>query len=220
MFPTLEVISVSCAIHRINNGFISKQAVQLDKKHEGKKANSDLLYSYFFSENKIAILQEDRDLAVEVIDYLKGLSFKAIERELTDFESNVLKLVNTVEIGKDKIGMASSLPRVYINKIDQDNWTSRETQLSTTSQAIGELNSRSSFDATVEYVRYIPKTMSYLISCSVDNKHILKFFADKLIKPGTNINIGGHVKSQNRGRYHNGIETIINRTNISEVINN
>ena len=179
MFPTLEVISVSCAIHRINNGFISKQAVQLDKKHEGKKANSDLLYSYFFSENKIAILQEDRDLAVEVIDYLKGLSFKAIERELTDFESNVLKLVNTVEIGKDKIGMASSLPRVYINKIDQDNWTSRETQLSTTSQAIGELNSRSSFDATVEYVRYIPKTMSYLISCSVDNKHILKFFADK-----------------------------------------
>ena len=174
----------------------------------------------FFSENKIAILQEDRDLAVEVIDYLKGLSFKAIERELTDFESNVLKLVNTVEIGKDKIGMASSLPRVYINKIDQDNWTSRETQLSTTSQAIGELNSRSSFDATVEYVRYIPKTMSYLISCSVDNKHILKFFADKLIKPGTNINIGGYVKSQNRGRYHNGIETIINRTNISEVINN
>jgi hypothetical protein len=62
--------------------------------------------------------------------------------------------------------------------------------------------------------------MSYLISCSVDDKHILKFFADKLIKPGTNIKIEGYVKSQNRGRYHNGIETIINRTNISEVINN
>lgn len=215
MFPTKDVITVSCSIHRLNSGFVSKEQSKYDKKYEGKESNSDMLYNHYFSDKKIEILTEDIQLAEEVIDYLKGLSFKAIERELTEFETNVLKLVNSSEITKDKIGIASSLPKVYLNKVDQDNWTTRENQLSFTSQPIGDIGTRNTFNAKVEFVRYIPKTMSYLVSCSVDDKHILKFFSDKKLTLNSNINIEGYIKSQNRGRYHNGIETIINRINLS-----
>lgn len=215
MFPTIDVISTSCAIHRINNGFIGKNDVRFDKKHEGKKSNSDLLYNHFYSEQVVEITDADRLQAEEVIDYLKGLSFKAIERELTEFESNVLKLVNSKEIEKDKLGISASLPKVYLNKVEQDNWTSRETVLSKTSQALGTLHQRGEFVGLVEYIRYIPKTMSYLISCSVDNKHILKFFSEKSFDLNSTITIEGYVKSQNRGRYHNGIETLINRIKIA-----
>ena len=155
-------------------------------------------------------------MAQDVIDYLKGLSFKAIERKLTDFESNFLNLVNSEYIDKTQLGITASLPKVYFNKIDQDNWSDRELQLSRTSKAVGELNNRSSFNAVVEFVRYIPRTMSYLITCSVNDQHILKFFHAKNIDLGKEIKLDGFVKAQTKGRYHNGMETVINRIKIQE----
>jgi len=211
----IDVLSASCSAYSLNKGFIKKDDVRFDKKFEGKSCNSDLLYSHFFSDAKLNIEQKDTDLAVEIIDYLKGLSFKALERELTDFERNVLKLVTSETIQKDQIGIASSLPKVYLNKLDQDRWTDRETALSRTSEKIGKLHERETYNATVEFVRFIPRTMSYIISCSVDNQHILKFFSDKGLTVGDDITITGFVKSQGKGRYHNGMETIINRIKIA-----
>ena len=212
MFPTIDVLSASAAAHRINKGFIKKDQVRFDTKYEKTKCNSDLLYDHFYREKFfLTILEEDRTMATTIIDYLKGLSFKAIERELTDFERNVLKLVTTDSIEKDKIGIASSLPKVYYNKIEQDNWTDREHILSRTSEPVGELHSRGSFNVVIEFCRYIPRTMSYLVTTSVQDKHILKFFSQSNYKVGDKILLEGYVKDQKRGRYHNGIETILNR---------
>lgn len=225
MFKTKDVIAVSCAAHRFNGGFLSKDSIRFDKKAEGKRANSDLLYAHFLDPKdlkfknalpKLKVTKDDIEKAEGVIDYLKGLSFKAIERKLTDFESSVLNVVNSEFIDKTQLGITSSLPKVYLNKIDQDNWTDRELELSRTSNPIGELHSRGTFDAKVEFVRYIPRTMSYLITCSVKNQHILKFFHSKNINLGDDIKIDGYVKSQSKGRYHNGSETIINRVRIHE----
>ena len=210
----LEVLSASCSAYAFNKGFVKKDQVRFDKKYEGKSSNSDLLYSHFFSEDKLTISEKDTDLAVEIIDYLKGLSFKAIERELTDFERNVLKLVTSESIQKAQIGIASSLPKVYLNKIEQDRWTDRENDLSRTSDKLGTLHQREEFVALVEFVRFIPRTMSYIVTCSVENKHILKFFHDKKVEVDSTINVKGFVKSQGKGRFHNGFETIINRIKI------
>lgn len=225
MFKTKDVIAVSCAAHRFNSGFLSKDSIRFDKKAEGKRANSDLLYAHFLEPKelkfknalpKLKVIKEDIKMAEDVIDYLKGLSFKAIERKLTDFESNVLGVVNSEFIDKTQLGITSSLPKVYFNKIEQDSWTDKELELSRTSNALGKLYSRGTFDATIEFVRYIPRTMSYLITCSVSDQHILKFFHSKNIKLGDKIKVDGYVKSQNKGRYHNGVETVINRIKIQE----
>jgi len=225
MFKTKDVIAVSCAAHRFNGGFLSKDSIRFDKKAEGKRANSDLLYAHFLDPKdlkfknalpKLKVTKEDFEKAEGVIDYLKGLSFKAIERKLTDFESNVLSVVNSEHIDKTQLGITSSLPKVYFNKIEQDNWTDRELELSRTSNDLGELHSRGTFDAKVEFVRYIPRTMSYLITCSVKDQHILKFFHAKNIKLESQIRVDGYIKSQGKGKFHNGIETIINRIKIHE----
>lgn len=217
MFPTREVISASAAAHRLNNGFIKKDQIRFDEKHRNKTCNSDLLYNHFYRENqKLKILEKDYDMADIIIDYLKGLSFKAIERELTEFEKNVLKLVSGDNVEKDKIGITASLPKVYSNKVEQDRWTDRENVLAGTSQAVGTLHQRGSFNVKIEFCRYIPRTMTYLVTTSIDDKHILKFFHDKSFEIGSNVKLDGYVKSQGRGRYHNGQETIINRIKIKE----
>ena len=215
-FPIDEVLAVSCAVHRLNNGFIKKDQVRFDKKYEKYICNSDMLYNYFFTDKKFEVIEEDKLTANEVKEYLTGLSFKALERTLTEFESNVLKLVSSDDIPKDKLGIAASLPKVFLNKVEQDKWTDRETELSRTSEKIGKLHNRERFNAKVEFTRYIPRTMSYIVTCSVKNMHILKFFTDKNIESGSDIVIEGFVKSQSQGKYHTGFETIINRIKIQE----
>jgi|TARA_R100000081_G_C4785945_1_gene154549 hypothetical protein len=215
-FPLDEVLAVSCAAHRINDGFIKKDQVRFDKKYEKTTCNSDMLYNYFFTDKKFKVLDEDKTTATEVKEYLAGLSFKALERQLTEFESNVLKLVSSSDIAKDKLGIAASLPKVYLNKVEQDGWTDREMVLSRTSEKIGKLHQREKIIATVEFTRYIPRTMSYIVTCSVRDQHILKFFTDKKIDTGAEITVEGFVKSQNKGKYHNGYETVINRIKIHE----
>jgi len=228
MFKTTDVIAVSCAAHRFNSGFLSKDTIRFDKKFEGKRANSDLLYAHFLEPKelkfknplpKLMVNKDDIAMAENVIDYLKGLSFKAIERKLTEFESNVLTLVNSEYIDKTQLGITSSLPKVYYNKIDQDAWTDRELELSRTSHVVGTLHERGTFEATIEFVRYIPRTMSYLVTCSVKGEHILKFFYSKNINLGDTITLEGYVKSHNKGRYHNGMETVVNRIKISSELN-
>jgi hypothetical protein len=215
-FPIDEVLAVSCAAHRLNSGFIKKDQVRFDRKFEKSTCNSDMLYNYFFTDKKFKVLDEDKTQATEVKEYLAGLSFKALERTLTEFESNVLKLVSSDVIEKDKLGIAASLPKVYLNKVDQDTWTNREMELSRTSEKIGTLHQRERIDATVEFTRYIPRTMSYIVTCSVKNQHILKFFTDKKIDLGKEITLEGFVKSQSKGKYHSGFETVVNRIKFVE----
>ncbi len=215
-FPIDEVLAVSCAAHRLNSGFIKKDQVRFDRKFEKSTCNSDMLYNYFFTDKKFKVLDEDETQATEVKEYLAGLSFKALERTLTEFESNVLKLVSSDVIEKDKLGIAASLPKVYLNKVDQDTWTNREMELSRTSEKIGTLHQRERIDATVEFTRYIPRTMSYIVTCSVKNQHILKFFTDKKIELGKEITLEGFVKSQSKGKYHSGFETVVNRIKFVE----
>ena len=66
-------------------------------------------------------------------------------------------------------------------------------QLSRTSLKVGTLHERERIVATVEFTRYIPRTMSYIVTCSVNDKHILKFFTDKKIVKGKDASFAGWI---------------------------
>ena len=105
-FPTLDVLTVACAVFRLN-GYVKKH------QQSEKTPNVSLLYNHFYNDVHITLTETDRQCAESVIDYLKGLSFKAIERELTGFEANVLKFVNSDVVDSSNLGIAASLPQVY-----------------------------------------------------------------------------------------------------------
>lgn len=210
-FPITELMAVACAAHRVN-GFV--------KKHEARPhdespsiANSSMLYSHFYDDQKLDITECDRLQAFEVIEYLKGLSFKALERELTDFEQNVLKLVTSDMTDSGSLGIAASLPKVYQNKVDQDSWEMRERELSQASEYAGDLKQRDDFDLVIENVRYIKTTGAYLYCCSVHGtKNIVKFFSEyEMGQVGSQLQVTAFVKSHAVSKYHGGKETMINR---------
>ena len=211
-FNIKEVVAVACAVDR-TNGFVKKSDVY---SNSDKKPNVSFLYEHFCNNEKTEYSAVDLELAEEIVDYLKGLSFKALERKLTDFETNVLNFVGGETVGKEQLGIAASLPNVYRNKLEADMWTAREAELARTSDYIGDVGKRCEFTAKIENLRYIAKTSSYLISCSVDDKHILKFFSGVASgKVGDTIQITGFVKSQSISSYSNAKETMINRIKVT-----
>jgi len=209
-FLLLDVVSTSCAIHRLQKGFVKKDPF------DDRTSNSDLLYRHFFSDEKVNVNKKDRDTAEEVVAYLKGLGFKAIERSLTDFEKKVLQFVTSDTIGRDRLGIAASLPQVYYSKVKSDDWSDRERSLGVSSDFQGSPGSRCNFDIKVEFVKFIPTTNSYLVTSSIDNKHILKFFTpEKKFSVGKKYSVAGFVKPHALNSYTNFKETMINRVKIN-----
>lgn len=218
-FPTNVVVAASVAIQRLNGGFFRKY----DTLGKDQVANSTLLYRHFFEGKDVDVVKEDYKRADEIIEYLQGLGFKAIERKLTDFESNVLKFVKSEMVGKEQIGIAASLPKVFLNKVESDKWQEREAQLGRQSNYVGTLHQRGTFELTVEFIKYIPKTDSYLVTAnSKDN--IIKFFAQSkktdvgVLKEGMKVSVTAYVKSQNVSNYSGFKETMLNRIKFVEVL--
>jgi hypothetical protein len=207
-FPTLDVLTVACAVFRLN-GYVKKH------QHSEKTPNVTLLYNHFYNDDHITLTESDRQCAESVIDYLKGLSFKAIERELTGFEANVLKFVNANVVDSSNLGIAASLPQVYEQKLRQDEWTVREQSLSSSSEYVGKLQSRDQFQLVIENVRYISSSSSYLYCCSQSGSNIIKFFHEKeLGEPGSQLDITAFVKAHQISTYHGGLETLVNRVKV------
>lgn len=218
-FPTNVVVAASVAINRLNGGFFRK----FDIQEPNKQANSTLLYKHFFEGQDVEVVKEDYSKADEIIEYLQGLGFKALERKLTDFESNVLKFVQAEMIGKEQIGIAASLPKVYNNKLESDKWQEREAFLGRSSEYIGNLHERGTFDIDVEFIKYIPKTDSFLITAN-SKGNIVKFFAQSkktdvgILKEGMKLSVTAYVKSQQVSNYSGFKETMFNRIKFVEVL--
>lgn len=222
-FNTLDVIAVANAVYK-EQGYVKKNEAD-EMGYKGTKifSNSERIYAHFFGNTgfdttlvePVKVSATDVDTAEEIIEYFKGLSFKAMERQLTSFEENVLKFVQTTQVGSDTLGIAASLPKVYETKLKQDEWTDRENELSRISEYVGTMKQRETFTAKVENVRWIGRTNSFLTCCSVDDKNILKFFSQEELKQGDTVSVTGFVKSQNVSNFHGGKETMINRVKVN-----
>jgi hypothetical protein len=211
-FSVGEVVAVACAIYR-RQGFIKKGW----SNNSDSTPNVTYLYDHFLGSTQLEVTEEDQALASELIDYLKGLVFKAFERTLSDFETNVLKFVSSDTVDKSRLGIAASLPHVYATKLEADLWTQREADLGLASQYTGVLNKRCDFNLRVENMRWIGKTNSYLVSCSENNTNIVKFFIEgqnSNLVVGNEITVSAYVRNHSVSVFSGFKETMLNRVRV------
>lgn len=228
--PLVTALELSVAIHD-RYGFTSKSTSDYATK-AGKESNLDgngrpipnsaRLYRQLFPSAKVS--EENREQfeitpdiiaqAEEILHTLKAFSFKAIERQLTKFESQVLDIVRSDTISHKDLGRLASFPNVYERKISQEVWEDREADLARDSVWMGVPMTSDEFDITIENIRYLSRTDSYLV-CAQHQGNIIKFFTDgnKLDgrSEGDTCRIKCWVKKQEVSKYHGGQETTVNR---------
>lgn len=203
---TIDVISVCCAVQRELGGYF-KEGYEIT-------SNKSTVSDYFFGDSDIDVLEEDRILAAKAIEYLKGLALKSFERRLSDYERLILKLVAGEDFNPKQIGLAASIPSMYLKQSVADDWYYKEQEIGRNSKFINQPNERITVPLTIQFVKKMEKFDKWLTCCTDDNQNIVKFFAAEEMGIGKTYTISGTIKPHAMNNYTGFKETFINRIKI------
>jgi hypothetical protein len=228
-FNLKDLLTLSNAVTRINKGYVKKdQQIESDdngvatklpnlfiinntlgiEKFKTKSIDSTLKKYY----PTIEVLDEDYENVEHMVKYFKGLSLKAIKRQISDFEQTILGLIGKEFVEYKDVGVIASLPNVYANGQKQKAFNKVEKELAQTSDHVGTLHERGEFTVTFLHVKYIWRSQSYLFVCVDENNNLIKFFCNESgIKKGDTATITGYVKDHTMGKQSKGRETYLNR---------
>jgi hypothetical protein len=161
------------------------------------------------------IKEEDSALAEAMVNHFQGLLFKQIAGTLSEFDEKVYKLISTKTMDSAELGLVAALPKTYFSNVAWDKQAAYERKLSETSEYVGTVGKRCSFNLSVISKRYLSKHDSYIITAKDEHGNIVKFFVGyhtlTLPEVGDEMDITAYVKSHEVGRFNGAKETTINR---------
>lgn len=233
-YSLTDLLSLSVAVNRVNGGYIKKDAniesdaddVQMKLPNlfiinnhlgiEKFKTNSikSTLSKYY---KDVEVIDSDSDNVAHMIKYFKGLSLKAIKRDISDFERTILGLINKEFVQYKDIGIIASLPSVYENGQKQRAFNKMEKELAQHSQYIGTLHDRETFNLEILHKKFIWRSNSYLYVAKEGDHNIVKFFSHKSDpNVGDIVSLTAYVKDHTEGKMSRGKETYLNRVKFEE----
>lgn len=228
-FPNATVTDVMCAAIAVYNkqGFIRSGQGYTDNSNpdidpiETFDNKTVIMAQYLDTKHKFT--QEQYDEANTLIDSINGkLMLKKMTNNLNNFEQNVAKVLNDVDVNKFAISIIASLPHsVSIDKKREEVEDSMAS-LKHSSQYFGEKSKRYDLSVKVLDVKYIQTSDIYMITTVYAKKDIIKFWwrdqpdISDIISNKT-IKIRGTVNKHELSKYTNAKETMVNRVKILEI---
>ena len=228
-FPNATVTDVMCAAIAVYNkqGFIRSGQGYTDNSNpdidpiETFDNKTVIMAQYLYTKHKFT--QEQYDEANTLIDSINGkLMLKKMTNNLNNFEQNVAKVLNDVDVNKFAISIIASLPHsVSIDKKREEVEDSMAS-LKHSSQYFGEKSKRYDLSVKVLDVKYIQTSDIYMITTVYAKNDIIKFWwrdqpdISDIISNKT-IKIRGTVNKHELSKYTNAKETMVNRVKILEI---
>ena len=233
-YSLTDLLSLSVAVNRVNGGYIKKDAnIEEDENgYQKKLPNLFIINNHLgiekFKTNSIKstlskyykdveVIDSDSDNVAHMIKYFKGLSLKAIKRDISDFERTILGLINKEFVQYKDIGIIASLPSVYENGQKQRAFNKMEKELAQHSRYVGTLHDRETFNLEILHKKFIWRSNSYLYVAKEGDYNIVKFFSQKSnADVGDTVSLTAFVKDHTLGKMSRGCETYLNRVKFSE----
>jgi len=232
-YSLTDLLSLSVAVNRVNGGYIKKDAnIEEDENgYQKKLPNLFIINNHLgiekFKTNSIKstlskyykdveVIDSDSDNVAHMIKYFKGLSLKAIKRDISDFERTILGLINKEFVQYKDIGIIASLPSVYENGQKQRAFNKMEKELAQHSRYVGTLHDRETFNLEILHKKFIWRSNSYLYVAKEGDHNIVKFFSSTNgPEVGDIVSLTGYVKDHTQGKMSRGKETYLNRVKFS-----
>lgn len=232
-YSLTDLLSLSVAVNRVNGGYIKKDAniEEDDNGYQKQLPNLFIINNHLgiekFKTNSIKstlskyykdveVIDSDSDNVAHMIKYFKGLSLKAIKRDISDFERTILGLINKEFVQYKDIGIIASLPSVYENGQKQRAFNKMEKELAQHSRYVGTLHDRETFNLEILHKKFIWRSNSYLYVAKEGDHNIVKFFSQKSnADVGDIVSLTGYVKDHTQGKMSRGKETYLNRVKFS-----
>ena len=174
LIPVTDIIEVACAAYR-TRGYTAKYKGP-DARGLTDHSNAKMITDHFYGMKEFEVTDEDKLLAEDVCEYFKGLGFKMLQRDLSEFEAEVLRFVAEEKQPLWKSGFAGVLPKIYEDQMQSDEWTSMERDLGKNSEFVGSVGVREDFHVLVKYTKLIPSNHYTFVVGLVNGKDIVKFY--------------------------------------------
>lgn len=229
-FTARELIAMAVAVDRYVGGYVKRH--ETDREHPIRHMTN---FSYLMGVAKkqpnakdIEVFDEDYTTADEIIEYFEGLIFKAMERNLSEYEEKITEIIRADDLnvkgGDNRIPIIPSLPNVFRNNQKHDVWSDEERSLRKVSDYVGTLKTRGDFVGTVKHVREMRRTNSLLVAILTEDNNIIKFFYDLFrdntirdtLKVGNTVTFSGYVKAHDVSKFSKCKETFLNRVSIDK----
>ena len=226
LYTGKELIAHAVAVDEFQGGkYIKSHETDRDK---GIESNFKLMLQLLHTpkESQIKLNDSHFEVADEIIEYFEGLIFKAMTRDLSDFENKITQLIKADDISlsgrDDRLPLVGSLPNVYRTNTKHDDWADRERSLRGVSDFEGTLKKRGEFEGEIVMSRYMNRSHSMLVAVLTPNNNIVKFFYDlfrdssakETLKQGQFIKFSAYVKSHEVSEYSKCKETFCNRVTL------
>ena len=195
-YKTADVFAAACAAHRANCGYLKIGAT--DDEGEVIRLPNKIIIRQFL-DLSFDIRDEDRELSKKVIQFCQSLTFKLLaDRKLSDFEKNILKIVEkeTIDSNYD-IAIISSLPAAYFRKNDR---MINDARINEATGFIGKVGDKIKFTIEVLRCNYSENWQTYFITAITPDDKVVFFAYRERLEVGANINGEGKVKSHRNER--------------------
>ena len=177
------------------------------------------------AESPVKLNDSHYETADDIIEYFEGLIFKAMERELSDFEKKITQLIKAEDVslsGRDDRSLLVP-SNIHRNNVKHDDWADRERSLRKVSEFEGELKKRGTFTGEIVMgPRYMNPSNSLLVAMVTPMTTLLNFYdpyrdgaSRDMFKEGETITLSGYVKSQEVSKFSKCKETFLNRVSFN-----
>lgn len=159
----------------------------------------------------VDIMPKDcKGIAGKVIEYYKGLTFKAMGGKINEFEQRVLNIINTGEVSMRDIGVVASLPKAYFRSVKRDTTDQTIRSLSVNSVFVGVVNQDFTGTLNVLNCSFIQSLQCHIVNGEIDGNLVCFFTKHPTEHWGTSCYIKGKVKRHQKSKFHRGNETVLN----------
>ena len=156
------------------------------------------------------ITKECEDIAENIIQYYKGLTFKAMGAKINDFEQKVLAIIQRGQCDRKDIGIIASLPKAYFRSVKRDETDNRMRKLSTNSVHTGTEGNSIEGQIDVLNCSFIQSLQCHVVNANFDGSLVCFFTKHDAEVWGEGCKITAKIKRHQVSKFHGGKETVLN----------
>jgi putative lipoic acid-binding regulatory protein len=156
------------------------------------------------------ITQECADIADKIIQYYKGLTFKAMGAKINDFEQRVLAIIQSGVVDRRDIGVVASLPKAYFRAVKRDETDTLMRKLSVSSIHIGTVGEDVQGNINILNCSFIQSLQCHVVNAEMSGNIVCFFTKHPAEHWGETCEIKGKVKRHQTSKFHGGKETVLN----------
>tara|TARA_B100001287_G_C22671636_1_gene525528 strand:+ start:670 stop:1347 length:678 start_codon:yes stop_codon:yes gene_type:complete len=212
-FNTLDALSIAIKIFKDQGYAKSINVVGEEKRRPNKEI---LLEKLTKAENLKSNLPESKQDIQELLDIKKDLLFKKLSGNISDYEAQVLDVLNAEKVHTGQIGILSSIPLMLENIKKKEKRQEQYDFFKEHSTYQGQVGSQYFGAVTLHQKKYHERGF-WIYTFVNDGKNILKWLTGKdysEFKHGANLKVSGIVKAHNDTNFY-GKETLLTKCKLT-----